>query len=173
MKLEFRRYFHSIPDPAFFLEFIPFEELTDIIQLPNSSHTKFFATWRAPDSHILFNQIFTEEEVYQYCVQARWQFPDQRYQGGSAVILTPVHETDFLKDLQNFWGLWVSDCLEAQKRIPSEAEPTKSPIERLQDHRKPSKRSTTYTVISWVLLSRHVRDARPNRCAQILPSDRP
>ena len=112
MKLELRHFFHSIPNPALFLEFIPFEEFTGIIQLPNSSRTEFFGTWRTPYSHILFNQIFTEEEVYQYCIQQNWQFPDQRYQGGSAVILTPIHETNFLKDLQNFWELWVSDCSE-------------------------------------------------------------
>ena len=170
MKLELRRYFYSIPNPALFLEFIPFEELTDIIQLPNSSHTEFFGTWRAPDSHILFDQIFTEEEVYQYCIQANWRFPDQRYQGGSAVILTPIHETDFLKDLRNFWGLWVCNC---PKMILSQAEPTNHPIERLQDHRKPPKRSITYTVISSVLLSRYLREKRSNRCTQIFSSKRP
>jgi hypothetical protein len=107
MKLGFRRAFSKIPDPATFIESVPWSEFSDVIQMPESARTKYFATWSDADPTILLHQVFTEEEVFQYCVERRWEFPDQRVRGQWAVLLTPVQETEFVKELQNFWGTWV------------------------------------------------------------------
>jgi len=52
--------------------------------------------------------LYTEDEVYQYCLRNDWYFPDHFCDGEVLFAIHPVEDTDFFAKIKEFWSLWVS-----------------------------------------------------------------
>ena len=93
-----------IEDPRQFLEYIPCEEL-DFIE---SSREEKLALWHPAKPTMAFDyHLFTDEEVYRYCVTSDFAFPGLFQDGHLAFTLTEIDATDFVEDMQQYWEKWV------------------------------------------------------------------
>jgi hypothetical protein len=93
-----------IEDPRQFLEYIPWEEL----DLHESDNEVKRALWRPAKSTTNFHYfLFTDEEVYRYCVINNFAFPGLFQDGHLAFTITEMEATDFVMDLQQYWEKWV------------------------------------------------------------------
>lgn len=110
----------SIEDPRDYLEIIPWEELKSITSTelkevyPPLSHEidtdQKWVLWKPPSQHFFdSHHLYTEPEVYQYCITNSWSFPGYSYPDGSVIfVLSPLEATQFVDDLKNFWERWVT-----------------------------------------------------------------
>jgi hypothetical protein len=119
-----------LQDPRTYLEMIPWVELEPISSieleqagiptlLPNRTgdvHMKW-VLW-TPASRHFFNchHLYTEDEVYQYCIEKNWHFPGHFLGDRVVFAASPLEDTQFVHDLQSFWSHWV--CLINSKLMP-------------------------------------------------------
>lgn len=98
--------------PLNVLEMIPMEDLE--IVSPQSGKLKLdtarYACWRKENMCRFDHHLFTEEEVFRYCVTANWTFPDHLQDERVLFRLTPLGQSDLLHDLTSFWEKWVNDA---------------------------------------------------------------
>jgi hypothetical protein len=112
-----------LEDPRSYVEIIPWEKLTPAsstelkearipIYLPHEADTnradQRWMLWDIPSCNFFdFHHLYTEAEVYQYCVVNSWWFPGHSYRGAVIFALSPLNDTEFVEDLKNFWECWV------------------------------------------------------------------
>jgi len=114
----------SFNDPRDCVELIPWSELEFIcgdaledahvpIHLPRLTGTAKeeldmnWMLWRPPspyffDSHCLY----TEDEVYQYCIENNWYFPGHMYHDKVVFACYPLKDSLLVDDFKNFWDRW-------------------------------------------------------------------
>jgi hypothetical protein len=75
-----------------------------------------WVVWR-PVSHTAMGAhlLYTEDEVYQYCLLNNWYFPDHFCDEEVVFGMRPVDDTDFFIKINEFWSSWVS--LEIQSSL--------------------------------------------------------
>ena len=94
---------HSYDDPGRVLEFIPLDELA----IDGSISVGAEVVWKPVVQWSLDHHLFTEEEVFKYCVEANYTFP-QHYSAGSVVFIANRLETSpILRQLEKLESLWV------------------------------------------------------------------
>ena len=117
----------SLHDPRGYVEIIPWVELEPVsptvleeahipIFLPHrksltqeASDVKWML-WKPPSSNFFDSHcLFTEDEVYQYCVENDWHFPGQFYGDRVVFAITPLKARRFVDDLDHFWDTWVCE----------------------------------------------------------------
>ena len=117
----------SLCDPRGYVEIIPWVELEPVsptvldeahipIFLPQrtamaqeASDVKWML-WKPPSSNFFdCHHLFTEDEVYQYCVEKNWHFPGHFYRDLVVFALSPLKASRFVDDLENFWDTWVCE----------------------------------------------------------------
>ncbi len=116
----------SLHDPRGYVEIIPWVELEPVsptvlekahipIFLPHrtamaqESDVKWML-WKPPSSNFFdCHHLFTEDEVYQYCVENDWHFPGQFYGDRVVFALSPLKTSRFVDDLEHFWDTWVRE----------------------------------------------------------------
>jgi hypothetical protein len=117
----------SLHDPRGYVEIIPWAELEPVsptvleeahipIFLPHrtamaqdASDVKWML-WKPPSSNFFdCHHLFTEDEVYQYCVENDWHFPGQFYGDHVVFALSPLKASRFVDDLEHFWDTWVCE----------------------------------------------------------------
>ena len=117
----------SLHDPRGYVEIIPWVELEPVsptvleeahipIFLPHrtdmaqeASDVKWML-WKPPSSNFFdCHHLFTEDEVYQYCVENDWHFPGQFYGARVVFALSPLEASRFVDDLEDFWDTWVCE----------------------------------------------------------------
>ncbi|WAO86229.1 Protein kinase domain-containing protein [Fusarium falciforme] len=87
------------------LEYIPISELRlegDLAQNP-------VASWLPRKSCPLDHHLFTEEEVFKYCIEARFEFPGYRDQNGIIFEATELDKNQLCKSRKDLSILW-NDC---------------------------------------------------------------
>ena len=114
-------------DPRGYVEIIPWVELEPVsptvleeahipIFLPHrtamaqeASDVKWML-WKPPSSNFFdCHHLFTEDEVYQYCVENDWHFPGQFYRDRVVFALSHLKASRFVDDLEHFWDTWVCE----------------------------------------------------------------
>ena len=117
----------SLHDPRGYVEIIPWVELEPVsatvleeayipIFLPHrtamaeeASDVKWML-WKPPSSDFFdCHHLFTEDEVYQYCVENDWHFPGQFYRDRVVFALSHLKASRFVDDLEHFWDTWVCE----------------------------------------------------------------
>jgi hypothetical protein len=117
----------SLHDPRGYVEIIPWAELEPVsptvleeahipIFLPHRTATAQEASnvkwmlWKPPSTNFFdCHHLFTEDEVYQYCVENDWHFPGQFYGDYVVFALSPLSASLFVDDLEHFWDTWVCE----------------------------------------------------------------
>ena len=117
----------SLHDPRGYVEIIPWAELEPVsstvleeahipIFLPHRTATAQEALdvkwvlWKPPSTNFFdCHYLFTEDEVYQYCVENDWHFPGQFYGDHVVFALSPLNASRFVDDLEHFWDTWVCE----------------------------------------------------------------
>ncbi|KAM3435356.1 hypothetical protein MY4824_004937 [Beauveria thailandica] len=95
----------SIDDPGRVLEFIPLDELAN----GGSISVGAEMVWEPAVRWSLDHHLFTEEEVYRYCVEANYTFP-QHFSSESVVfIANHLEDSPILQQLDQLETLW-NDC---------------------------------------------------------------
>jgi len=97
-------------DPRTFIEYIPFSELRDIKDSDNAEDN--CVLW-CPEMQVpsMEHHLVTEEVVFRYCVLNDFHFPGHLEGDKIAFVMTPLMETDFVRELQLFWPKLVNACL--------------------------------------------------------------
>jgi hypothetical protein len=117
----------KLHDPRGYVEIIPWVELEPVsptvlekahipIFLPHrtamaqeASDVKWML-WKPPSSNFFdCHHLFTEDEVYQYCVEKDWHFPGQFYGDRVVFALSHLKASRFVDDLEHFWDTWVRE----------------------------------------------------------------
>jgi hypothetical protein len=113
-----------IEDPQSYLSTIPFSNLTEVsleelrtnhvnLHIPFSKEQNLssvkWVVWKpqatiSTDSHLLY----TEDEVYGYCVMNDWYFPGHFVGDKVLFAMRPVEDTESFQSLRHFWESWVS-----------------------------------------------------------------
>ena len=122
-----------IDDPRLYVEVIPWEELILVsaselnaahvpITLPHEAGTDDsdlkWMLWELPSRHFFdSHHLYTEFEVYSYCVTHDWWFPGHSYRGAVIFTRSPLEQTEFIKDLKHFWEYWVRSKFPSMKTI--------------------------------------------------------
>lgn len=114
----------SLHNPRECVEFIPWSELEPVcsevlddanvpIHLPwltgaaKEVLDMNWMLWRPPSSHFFeCHCLYTEDEVYQYCVENSWHFPGHMYHDKVVFACSPLEDTLFVDDFKNFWDRW-------------------------------------------------------------------
>lgn len=112
----------SLHDPRGYVEIIPWVELKPVsptvlqeahipILLPHQKVPDvMWMLWKPPSSNFFdCHHLFTEDEVYQYCVENDWHFPGQFYGDRVVFALSPLKASRFVDDLEHFWDTWVCE----------------------------------------------------------------
>jgi hypothetical protein len=115
----------SLHDPRDCVELIPWSELEPVygdeledaripIHLPQltgivkETLDMNWMLWRPPSSHFFDSHcLYTEDEVYQYCIENKWHFPGHMYGDKVVFARSPLEDSLFVDDFKNFWGRWV------------------------------------------------------------------
>jgi hypothetical protein len=93
-----------IEDPRQFLEYIPWEELN----FTEPTNEKERALWCPGNPTATFDYyLFTEEEVYRYCVTNNFVLSGLSQDGHLIFTMTEMEATEFVVDLQQYWEKWV------------------------------------------------------------------
>jgi hypothetical protein len=82
--------------------YIPFMDQGNFTQLRWMTWKPIFQT--PMGRHLLY----TEDEVYQYCLLNRWYFPDHLCGEEVLFAMRPVEHTEFFVKMRDFWSSWVS-----------------------------------------------------------------
>jgi hypothetical protein len=86
------------------LEFIPLDELANGESISVGAEM----VWEPAVRWSLDHHLFTEEEVYRYCVEANYTFP-QHFSSDSVVfVANPLEESPILQQLDKLETLWVN-----------------------------------------------------------------
>lgn len=113
-----------LDDPSKYVEIIPWSELTRISQAeladnhidislpyPQAPYTPQWMLWNPPSRHFFdSHHLYTEDEVYQYCILNDWSFPGHFLGEHVVFAISPLENTRFVDDLISFWKRWVSYC---------------------------------------------------------------
>ena len=121
----------SLHDPRAYVEIIPWMELEPVSPtVLKEAHIPIFLPrrtamaqgleasladvkwmlWKPPSSNFFdCHHLFTEDEVYQYCVESDWHFPGHFYRDHVVFALSPLNASRFVDDLENFWDTWVCE----------------------------------------------------------------
>ena len=115
----------SLHDPRGYVEITPWEELEPVSPTAlEEAHIPIFLAhrtamaqeasdvrwmlWKSPSSNFFdCHHLFTEDEVYQYCVENDWHFPGQFYGDRVVFALSHLKVRQFIDDLAHFWITWV------------------------------------------------------------------
>lgn len=77
-----------------------------------------YMLWKPPTITFKWlHHLRTEEEVLQYCISKNWTLPGYVYDKEAERILfalTPIEKVPFLRQLDQFWDLWVSLSLQVK-----------------------------------------------------------
>ena len=64
--------------------------------------------WKPPFTGFVWNHhLHTEDEVFAYSILSDWQLPDCTLNGSIIFVASPVEQSGFLEELQEFWTKWV------------------------------------------------------------------
>ena len=123
LRYAFQMQVSRVDDPRRYVEFIPWEELTPVsdselraahVQTSlrhepgMDDHDQKWMLWPPPSRHFFdIHHLYTEFEVYDYCITRDWCFPGHFYHDAVVFALSPLQETDFLSQLMHFWDHWV------------------------------------------------------------------
>jgi hypothetical protein len=107
----------SLHDPRGYVEIIPWVELEpvsttvlDCTVMPQEASDVKWMLWKPPSSNFFdCHHLYTEDEVYQYCVENDWHFPGQFHGDRVVFALSHVKTSRFVDDLEHFWDTWVCE----------------------------------------------------------------
>lgn len=94
---------HSYDDPGRVLEFIPLDELA----IDGSISAGAEVVWRPAVQWSLDHHLFTEEEVFKYCVEANYTFPQYCSATSVVFIAQDLETSPILQELDKLESLWV------------------------------------------------------------------
>jgi hypothetical protein len=81
---------------------VPFAEQENISNLK-------WVSWKTiPSTSTGSRLLYTEDEVYGYCITNNWLFPGHYHGDKVLFAMRPVEDTEFFSSLKHFWESWVS-----------------------------------------------------------------
>lgn len=111
-----------LQDPRIFVEFIPWDELQPIsstsleeagipLVLPYGDADQAsirWMTWKPASCHFFdSHHLYTEGEVYQYCVTKGWHFPGHLLHDRVIFAISALEANEFIQELKQFELHWV------------------------------------------------------------------
>jgi hypothetical protein len=112
---------HSLLDPSFYLEFIPWSELipvTDVVAVEEAytdlglgveaGDSSSFVSWLTGDPQaVISHNFYINEDIYAYNVLDDFQFPGYLLGGRPLFRCRELGTTKFCEQLRRFWSSWV------------------------------------------------------------------
>jgi hypothetical protein len=116
---------YPLHDPRSYVEFIPWVELQptsstelESVDIPvflpyrtDTTQASLAVRWMLwkPASNEIFDchHLYTEDEVYQYCIENNWHFPGHFLHNRVIFAASPLEATQFVSGLRRFWQHWV------------------------------------------------------------------
>ena len=63
--------------------------------------------WRSPKQLLLDHHLFTEEEVFKYCVEMDFVFPRHKKEDSIVFVASELNKSSILHELDKLQSLWV------------------------------------------------------------------